>query len=78
MEVTMDSVGRVLVPKTLRTVLGLEPGATMDISAYGSGLQITPVGRSARLVRENGRLVIDGDSTVTDDMMFTLIDAGRR
>jgi AbrB family looped-hinge helix DNA binding protein len=77
-EATIDAVGRVLVPKELRTVFGLLPGTKVDVSAYGSGIQITPGGRSARLVRENGRLVIDGDLVATDEMMFSLIDAGRK
>jgi len=78
MEVTMDAVGRVLIPKALRTSFGLAPGDKLDISAYGTGLQITPGGRGGRLVREADRQVIDGDCVVTDDMMYALIDAGRR
>ncbi len=74
----MDAVGRVLVPKALREALSLEPGSKLDISAYGDGLRLVPGGRTAALVREDGRLVIDGDVPVTDDLMFGLIDAGRR
>jgi len=74
----MDAVGRVMVPKALRVNLGLGAGAKLDITAYGTGLQLTPTGRSAQVVREDGRLVIDGDTAVTDDMMYALLDAGRR
>jgi len=74
----MDAVGRVMVPKALRVNLGLGAGAKLDITAYGTGLQLTPTGRSATVMRENGRMVIDGDAIVTDDMMYALIDAGRR
>jgi len=31
-----------------------------------------------RVVYENGRPAIDGDVEVTDEMMYALIDAGRR
>ena len=78
MEVTMDSVGRVLVPKAYRDVLGLAPGGKMDISVYGSGLQLTPGGRTARLVEKDGHLVATSDTVVTDEIMYALIDAGRR
>ena len=78
MEATIDSVGRVLVPKVLRDSLGLTPGSKVDISAYGAGVQITPGGRTAKLVRENGRLVLAGDAVITDEIMYALIDAGRR
>jgi hypothetical protein len=58
--------------------LGLAPGTRLDISPCGSGLTLVPQGRTARLVKEDGRLVADGDRTVTDDDVFAFIDAGRR
>jgi len=78
MEVTMDSGGRLLVPKALREALGLTAGARVDISRYGAGLQVVPTGRTARLVDEDGVLVATGDTTIDDDDVFALIDAGRR
>ena len=84
MEAMVDAVGRVVVPKALRDALGLTPGTFVDISAYGNGVQITPVrvtpeGRTARLERDStGPLVARSDTAVTDDIMFALIDAGRR
>ena len=78
MEVTIDSVGRIVVPKPLRDALGLTAGATVDISRYGSGLQLIPTGRTARLVAEGGVLVATGETTIDDDAVFGLIDAGRR
>jgi AbrB family looped-hinge helix DNA binding protein len=77
-ETTVDSVGRIVVPKALRDALGLRPGSTVDISRYGSGLQIVPSGRTARLVDEAGVLVATGQTTIDDDLVFGLIDAGRR
>jgi AbrB family looped-hinge helix DNA binding protein len=79
MEAVIDSAGRIVVPKPLRDALGLAPGTVVDISQYGSGAQITPGGRTARLERDpNGRLVARSETVVTDETMFTLIDAGRR
>lgn len=74
----MDSVGRVVIPKRLREALGLQPGSAVDISPYGTGLQLTPGGRTARLVEVDGGLVADSDTEVTDETVFSLIDAGRR
>ena len=79
MEVTIDSGGRLLLPKSLRDSLGLTPGSKVDVSPYGSGVQITPGGRTARLERDaDGRLVSRGQTVVTDDVMFALIESGRR
>jgi AbrB family looped-hinge helix DNA binding protein len=79
MEAVIDSGGRILLPKHLRDALGLTPGSTVDISAYGAGIQVTAGGRTARLERDDdGRLVAHSDTTVSDDMMYALIDSGRR
>ena len=78
MQTTIDSVGRIVVPKALRDALGLTPGSTVDISRYGAGLQLVPAGRTARLASEDGRLVATSETVVDDEMIFALIDAGRR
>jgi len=79
MEAAIDSHGRILLPKQLRDALGLVPGSKVDISSYGGGIQITPGGRTARVERDpDGSLVAVTQTDVTDDVMFGLIDAGRR
>lgn len=78
MEAKVDSVGRIVVPRALRDALGLVPGSTVDVSRYGAGLQVVPSGRTARLVTEDGALVATGETTIGDDTLFGLIDAGRR
>jgi AbrB family looped-hinge helix DNA binding protein len=78
MKAVVDSVGRIVLPKPMRDALGLTAGTSVDISAYGAGLQLIPTGRTARLVLENGVLVATGNTSIDDDTMFGLIDAGRR
>ncbi len=78
MQTTIDSVGRVVVPKPLRDALGLTAGSPVDISQYGAGLQLVPVSRTARLETEDGALVAMSDTQIDDDVVFGLIDAGRR
>jgi AbrB family looped-hinge helix DNA binding protein len=78
MKASIDSVGRVVVPKPLRDALGLTPGTTVDISRYGAGLQLVPTGRTARLIDEGGVTVATGETVISDEDVFGLIDAGRR
>ena len=78
MKVAIDSVGRVVVPKPLRDALGLRPGTEVEISRYGAGLQLLPAGRTAQVVLEGGVPVATGDTRIDDDVVFGLLDAGRR
>ncbi len=65
-------------PSPIRDALGLLPGTKVDITPYGAGAQLLPAGRTARLVEEDGVLVADAETSVDDDMVFALIDAGRK
>lgn len=78
MKTTIDAVGRIVVPKPLRDALGLTPGCTVDISRYGAGLQLVPTGRTARLVEEAGVSVVTGETVIDDDVVFRLVEDGRR
>lgn len=78
METTLDSVGRIVVPKQLRDALGLVPGSKVDVSLYGAGLQLVPTGRTAQLRTVDRALVADSSTIVTDDMVFALMDATRK
>ena len=78
MEAIIDQAGRVVLPKPVRDALGLLPGTKVDICAYGAGAQILPAGRTARLEEEDGVLVAAGETPVDDDVVFALIDAGRK
>jgi len=78
METKIDSVGRIVVPKPLRDALGLKPGATVDVSLYGRGLQVVPGTRTARLEKQQGRLVAKSKTRISDDDVFRLVDESRR
>ncbi len=78
MQTTVDAAGRLVIPKAMREAIGLAGGGAIDISVYGTGLQITPSGRTAALRRVDGHLVVDAPEAFTDEILFGLIDAGRR
>ena len=77
-ETIIDAMGRIVVPKPLLVAVGLQPGATVDITAYGAGLQVLPAGRTARIVQVDGTTVARSDTPVTDDVVYGLIDSLRR
>lgn len=78
MKTTIDAAGRLVVPKALRDLLGLEPGTIVDLSQYGTGLQLLPVSRTARIRTVRGEVVAESDTAITDADVFALIDADRR
>lgn len=79
METRIDALGRIVVPKPLRDRMGLTAGTVLDISWYDDGIRLVVGGRTARLVEtEDGGLVADSDTEVTDETLFGVIDAGRR
>ena len=78
MEATVDSLGRVVIPKALRDALGLMPGSKVDISStHGGALQIVPLRHAARLVEEAGVLVATGETVIDDEVVFSLIGSAR-
>jgi hypothetical protein len=50
----------------------------VDLSIYGAGLHLVPSGRTARLREVDGAVVAESDTPVSDDDVFSLLDAGRR
>jgi AbrB family looped-hinge helix DNA binding protein len=78
MKTTIDSAGRLVVPKALRDRLGLEPGSTVDISPYGAGLQLMAVSRTARVRTIDGAVVAESDTAITDEDVFELLESDRR
>ena len=53
-------------------------GTKVDISLYGSGLQVVPIGRTARLIPEDDRVVAESATSVSDDDVFGLLESIRR
>src|SRR6266404_5141107 len=52
--VTLDKAGRVVIPKTLRDELRLEPGDTLELESEGENVTLRPVRTSSPLRKERG------------------------
>jgi|CXWK01.1.fsa_nt_gi AbrB family looped-hinge helix DNA binding protein len=83
MEVTVDKVGRVVIPKQLRTAFGIGPDSKLTIHEDGVGIRMEPVvSRERRIEERDGFLVLlapEGDhEPVTDEVINRLRDAMQR
>ena len=61
MYVTVDRVGRVVIPKSLRVALGITPETQLELIPDGTGLRIEPVRRRQRSVDTGDGLPILGN-----------------
>ena len=57
MDVTIDKFGRVLIPKPIRSQLGLQPGTPLTLTVSGRALQLRRVDEEPPLANE-GRVVV--------------------
>lgn len=60
MELTMDKLSRVLLPKKIRNELGLRPGVTFDVQRVQDGLHLRPLEDDQTLVWQGDVLVFAG------------------
>jgi AbrB family looped-hinge helix DNA binding protein len=79
MKITIDSAGRVVIPKPLRDQLGFAPGTELDAEAVDGRLEIAAPSRVRVEPGKHGpRLVADDVAPLTAEQVRELIDRGRR
>ena len=77
MQVSIDRVGRIVIPKAVRVALGITPDTPLELIADGVGLRIEPVRRHLRPIEVRDGLPILGDveaAALTDDDVRRLRD----
>ncbi len=57
MKTTIDSAGRLVIPKKIRQEVGLKPGAPLEIRCQDGRIEIEPAPLEVRFVRR-GRLLV--------------------
>ncbi|MFN8520159.1 MAG: AbrB/MazE/SpoVT family DNA-binding domain-containing protein [Chloroflexota bacterium] len=78
MRTTIDSAGRLVIPRAIREQVGVYGAAEVDIELDGAAIRVEPV-TTHSLAEEDGRLVIPATGTsVTAEMVERLKDADRR
>jgi AbrB family looped-hinge helix DNA binding protein len=81
MVTTIDSAGRIVVPKRLREELGFRSGQALELSAVDGRLEIEHPVTPMRLEQHGGRLVAVTDQempTLTAEMVRETLEQVRR
>ena len=80
MRVTIDDVGRVVVPKSVRDAMGLKGGSALEMN-FEAGLLVFSVPTVAYISQDDsGRQVIDapaGTPPLTDDDIRNVLESVR-
>ncbi|MFV0526121.1 MAG: AbrB/MazE/SpoVT family DNA-binding domain-containing protein [Acidimicrobiales bacterium] len=81
MTVTMDSAGRLVLPKQVRSSLGLEPGQRLRVAVRDDRVELAPMPIEASLAEESGVLVIvpqEPVATLSHKDVRDAVDRGRK
>jgi len=80
MQVTIDKLGRIVVPKPVRERLGLAPGARLDLEEDNGEMRLRPAAVPARLEERDGVLVVvhDVGARLDEDSVLRLRDEIRQ
>jgi AbrB family looped-hinge helix DNA binding protein len=81
MKATLDSAGRIVVPKPLRQALGLKPGQPLEIRASDGRLEIEIAATPMRLQKRGRGVVAVPDSALpplTADQVRETLERVRR
>ncbi len=81
MKTTIDSAGRVVVPKKLREILGLRGGEVLEIRETDGRIELEPVPTEVRLEDRDGGLVGVAEEDLpplSDDLVRATLERSRR
>ena len=73
----MDSAGRIVIPKAVRSSLRLQPGDTLELHVTADEITMRPVRDSVALVKEQGIWVYRTGVKLTNEAVTELIDQVR-
>jgi AbrB family looped-hinge helix DNA binding protein len=76
--VTLDSTGRVVIPKGMRDELRLEPGDTLTVQSDGERVTLCPVRPESRMRKKNGIWVFQGSGPISAEEVDRVLQQQRR
>ena len=81
MRTTIDSAGRVVIPKPIRDELGLRGGEEVEVTERDGRIEIESVPTTMRLVKKGTVLVAETDEplpALTDEIVRQTLEKTRR
>lgn len=81
MQTTIDTAGRIVIPKSMRDSLGLAGGRTIEIRERQGVIEIEPAATPMRLEERNGHLVAVPEwelPPLTDEVVRATLERVRR
>ena len=81
MKTTMDSAGRVVIPKPLRERLGLKGGEVLELREREGRIEIEPAATSMSLAKTKGELAAVPNRRLpplTDEIVRATLERSRR
>jgi AbrB family looped-hinge helix DNA binding protein len=76
MKTTIDSAGRLVIPKEIRREAGLRPGMALDVRWHDGHVEIEPAAAVVRLVRK-GRFVVAAPQNTTMTLTASEVESTR-
>lgn len=64
MKTTIDSAGRLVIPKEIRKEAGIEPGTLLEVTLREGHIEIVPAPQRVRLVKKGHLLVAEPETEV--------------
>ncbi len=80
MKTTVDSAGRIVIPRDIRHATGIGPGTVVEVEVREGGVSIEPASAAVKIVKR-GRLriaVTEGGGTLSEDQVRSVRDELRR
>lgn len=80
MRTTIDTAGRVVIPKNVRESAGLKPGVAVRIEYRDGRVEIEPVGKRVKWVRKGSFVVARaprGTPPMTNEQVRKMIEEAR-
>jgi AbrB family looped-hinge helix DNA binding protein len=77
MRTTIDSAGRLVIPRQIRRQAGLEPGMALDVRCQDGRIEIEPAPLEVRLVKR-GRFLVAEPSDSIEPLANEIVEETRR